>query len=119
LSIKQVIEPENALPEVAIEALPERIRVACASAGWLKTVARPGPGDSLYPRRTEPDGPVTDGERKDRGIHPADLERVDMAKKACQILVLVPTVSWPFRSPAKQNSSAATSRWERLRCMAA
>jgi len=25
---KQVIEPENALPEVAIEALPERIRVA-------------------------------------------------------------------------------------------
>ncbi len=40
--------------------------------GMVETVARPGPGDSLYPRRTEPDGPVTDGERKDRGIHPAD-----------------------------------------------
>ena len=88
---KQVIEPENALPEVTIEALPERIRVACASAGWLKLLpvqARAIPyilaGRNLMVQSQT-------GSGKTGAFILPILERVDMAKKACQILVLVPT----------------------------
>ena len=88
---KQIIEPENALPEVAIEALPERIRVACASAGWLKLLpvqARAIPyilaGRNLMVQSQT-------GSGKTGAFILPILERVDMAKKACQILVLVPT----------------------------
>ena len=32
----RVIEPENALPEVTLQELPESLRAACARAGWTK-----------------------------------------------------------------------------------
>ena len=33
---EQVIEPENALPEVTLQELPESLQAACARAGWTK-----------------------------------------------------------------------------------
>ena len=33
---EQVIEPENALPEVTLQELPESLRAACGRAGWTK-----------------------------------------------------------------------------------
>lgn len=33
---ERVIEPENALPEVTLEGLPESLQAACGRAGWTK-----------------------------------------------------------------------------------
>ena len=33
---ERVIEPENALPETTLEALPAPLKEACARAGWSK-----------------------------------------------------------------------------------
>ena len=88
---ERVIEPENALPEVAIEDLPERSQAACARAGWerlLPVQARTIPyvmagRDLMVQSQT--------GSGKTGAFILPILERIDPAKKACQVLVLVPT----------------------------
>jgi len=35
-NVAQVIEPENALPEVTLQELPESLQAACGRAGWAK-----------------------------------------------------------------------------------
>ena len=88
---EQIIEPENALPEVTLEALPERLRVACAGAGWMKLLpvqARAIPyvlaGRNLMVQSQT-------GSGKTGAFILPILDRIDVAKKACQVLVLVPT----------------------------
>ena len=82
---------ENALPEVAIENLPERPRQACARAGWTKLLpvqARAIP--YLLAGRNLMVQSQTGSGKTGAFILPI-LERLDPAKKACQALVLVPT----------------------------
>ncbi len=67
-----MIEPENALPEVTLQGLPESLQAACAAGGMDETPAGPGPGDSLRAGGAQRDGPVADGQRQDRRLHPAD-----------------------------------------------
>ncbi len=88
---EHVIEPVNALPEVAIEDLPERLRTACAQAGWTKLLpvqARAIPyivaGRNLMVQSQT-------GSGKTGAFILPILDRINPDKKACQALILVPT----------------------------
>lgn len=88
---ERIIEPENALPETTIEALPERSRAACARAGWTKLLpvqARSIP--YLLAKRNIMVQSQTGSGKTGAFLLPI-LERIDMAKRACQALILVPT----------------------------
>jgi ATP-dependent RNA helicase DeaD len=88
---ERVVEPENALPEVTLEELPELPRAACAKAGWAKLLpvqARAIPyilaGRNLMVQSHT-------GSGKTGAFLLPILQRIDLAKKGCQALVLVPT----------------------------
>ena len=88
---EELIEPENALPGTVLDVLPERIRGACAGAGWTKLLpvqARAIPyvlaGRNLMVQSQT-------GSGKTGAFILPILERLDLEKKACQALVLVPT----------------------------
>ncbi|MBU2260619.1 MAG: DEAD/DEAH box helicase [Proteobacteria bacterium] len=88
---EQIVEPENALPEVTLEGLPESLQAACARAGWKKLLpvqARAIP--YLLAKRDLMVQSQTGSGKTGAFILPI-LERIDPAKGACQALVLVPT----------------------------
>jgi ATP-dependent RNA helicase DeaD len=88
---QHLIEPENALPETTLDALPERSRAACARAGWTKLLpvqARAIP--YLLAKRNIMVQSQTGSGKTGAFLLPI-LERIDMAKRACQALILVPT----------------------------
>ena len=88
---EQIVEPENALPEVTLEGLPESLQAACARAGWKKLLpvqARASPyRRAKRARRVQ----SQTGSVKTGAFTLPILERIDPAKGACQALVLVPT----------------------------
>jgi ATP-dependent RNA helicase DeaD len=87
----RVIEPENALPEVTLEGLPESLQAACVRAGWTKLLpvqARAIP--YVLAGRNVMVQSQTGSGKTGAFILPI-LQRIDMAKKGCQALVLVPT----------------------------
>jgi ATP-dependent RNA helicase DeaD len=88
---ERVVEPENALPEVTLDELPELPRAACDKAGWTKLLpvqARAIPyilaGRNLMVQSHT-------GSGKTGAFLLPILQRIDLAKKGCQALVLVPT----------------------------
>ncbi len=88
---ERIVEPENVLPEVTLEELPQRSRAACARAGWAKLLpvqARAIPyilaGRNLMVQSRT-------GSGKTGAFLLPILERIDLTKKGCQVLVLVPT----------------------------
>ena len=89
--IDGVIEPENALPEVAIADLPEKLRAAATRLGWPKLMpvqAKAIPyilsgRDLMVQSRT--------GSGKTGAFVLPILERLDLNKNHCQAMVLVPT----------------------------
>lgn len=86
-----VIEPEDALPRVSLEELPEAMRDACGRAGWtslmpVQSLALPylmEGRDIMVQSRT--------GSGKTGAYLLPLLPRLDAEKKAAQALVLVPT----------------------------
>ncbi len=87
----EVIEPDDALPEVCIEGLPEPLQAACARAGWTKLLpvqARAIP--YILARRDLMVQSQTGSGKTGAFILPI-LDRIDPAKHVCQALVLVPT----------------------------
>ncbi len=88
---ERIIEPVNALPETTIEALPERSRAACARAGWTKLLpvqSRAIP--YLLAKRNIMVQSQTGSGKTGAFLLPI-LERIDMARRACQAMILVPT----------------------------
>ena len=85
------MEPENALPEVAIGELPRNLQDACAKAGWAALV--PVQAKALPYLRARRDIMVQSrtGSGKTGAFLLPILERADPTKAACQALVLVPT----------------------------
>jgi ATP-dependent RNA helicase DeaD len=88
---ERIVEPENVLPGVTLEELPELLRAACAKAGWTKLLpvqARAIPyimaGRNLMVQSHT-------GSGKTGAFLLPILQRIDLAKKGCQALVLVPT----------------------------
>ena len=87
----QVVEPENALPEVTLEQIPKKLREAAARAGWVNLLpvqAKAIPylldgRDLMIQSRT--------GSGKTGAYLLPILERIDPERGACQVLVLVPT----------------------------
>ena len=86
-----LVEPSNALPEVTIEELSERVRGAATRAGWTKLMpvqAKAIPyilagRDLMIQSRT--------GSGKTGAYILPILERIDQSRSMCQVLVLVPT----------------------------
>jgi len=88
---EQLIEPEDALTAVTLNDLPERLREACRKAGWTKLLpvqARAYPyvmaGRNLMIQSHT-------GSGKTAAYLLPLMERINMEKKVCQVLVLVPT----------------------------
>ncbi len=98
-----IVEPDNALPEVPLEGLSEKLRGAAGRAGWaslLPVQAKAIPymlagRDLMIQSRT--------GSGKTGAYLLPILERVDPKLDACQTLVLVPT-----RELAQQVTKEAT-----------
>lgn len=88
---EHVVEPKDALPEVRMEDLPERLREAAARAGWttlMPVQAKTIPyvlarRDLMIQSRT--------GSGKTGAFILPILERIDAGRSTCQALVLVPT----------------------------
>lgn len=88
---KSLREPENPLPRVNLEELPQALRDAVASAGWsglmpVQSLALPyllAKEDIMVQSRT--------GSGKTGAFLLPALERLDPEKHECQFLILVPT----------------------------
>lgn len=86
-----VIEPEDALPRISLDELPEAVRAACGRAGWtslmpVQSLALPyilEGRDIMVQSRT--------GSGKTGTYLLPLLPRLDAARKVAQALVLVPT----------------------------
>jgi len=99
---KDIVEPENALPEVNIEQLPKGLQEAVVRAGWAKLMpvqAKTIPyvfakRDLMIQSRT--------GSGKTGAFILPILERIDPKESVCQALILVPT-----RELARQVSNEA------------
>ena len=88
---ESVVEPENALPEITLEALSEQLRGACARAGWTRLMpvqARAMPymlaGRNLMVQSRT-------GSGKTGAYLLPILGKIDPKRAVCQALVLVPT----------------------------
>jgi len=88
---EHVVEPENALPPMALEELPERMRAAAMRVGWTQLMpvqARTIPyilagRDLMVQSRT--------GSGKTGAFVLPILKRIERQRAICQALVLVPT----------------------------
>ena len=99
---EDVVEPEDALPEIGFDGLPEPLQAAAARAGWstlmpVQAMAIPymlAGRDLMIQSRT--------GSGKTGAFLLPILDRLDADDRQCQALVLVPT-----RELAKQVVTAA------------
>ena len=89
--ITGISEPEDALPPITLEDLPETVREACLRAGWNKLM--PVQAHAIPYQLAKRDIMVqsrTGSGKTGTYLLPA-LERIDQDKKHIQMLVLVPT----------------------------
>lgn len=87
----RIIEPENSLPEVTLETLPESLRSACARAGWSSLLPVQSRAIPYVLAKRNLMVQSQTGSGKTAAFVLPILGRIDAAKRACQALVLVPT----------------------------
>jgi len=88
---EQIVEPDNALPEISLAELPQKLQAAAARIGWTELMpvqARAIPymlarRDLMIQSRT--------GSGKTGAFILPIMERIDTSLNACQALVLAPT----------------------------
>ena len=86
-----MIEPGNALPQVAAEELPVGMRAAMARAGWTRLMPVQAAAIPYVLARRDLIVQSRTGSGKTGAFVLPMLGRIDMARAACQALVLVPT----------------------------
>ncbi|WP_126381489.1 DEAD/DEAH box helicase [Desulfovibrio ferrophilus] len=87
----EVMEPDNALPEMTLEQLPERLREACVHAGWDKLMPVQALSMPYLMARRDLMIQSRTGSGKTGSFLLPILDRVDTSLAQCQALVLVPT----------------------------
>ncbi|MBI5583264.1 MAG: DEAD/DEAH box helicase [Deltaproteobacteria bacterium] len=87
----QLIEPANALPEIALEDLPEPLRLAAGRAGWPRLMPVQAKAIPYFQARRDLMIQSQTGSGKTGAYLLPILERIDPERAVCQALVLVPT----------------------------
>jgi ATP-dependent RNA helicase DeaD len=87
----QLIEPANALPEIALEDLSENLRQAAARAGWGQLMPVQAKAIPYFLAGRDLMIQSQTGSGKTGAYLLPILERVDPERAVCQALVLVPT----------------------------
>jgi ATP-dependent RNA helicase DeaD len=86
-----LIEPENVLPEITLEALPEPLRQAAARAGWSSLMPVQAKAIPYFLARRDLMIQSQTGSGKTGAYILPMLDRIDPARNVCQALVLAPT----------------------------
>jgi ATP-dependent RNA helicase DeaD len=86
-----LIEPEDRLPEISLEALSERLQAAAARAGWTSHLPVQAKAIPYFQARRDLMIQSQTGSGKTGAYLLPVLERIDPEKPLCQALVLVPT----------------------------
>ncbi|MFH0788880.1 MAG: DEAD/DEAH box helicase [Pseudomonadota bacterium] len=86
-----LIEPEDRLPEISLEALPEGLRLAAAKAGWGSLLPVQAKAIPYFQARRDLMIQSQTGSGKTGAYLLPILDRIDPKKSVCQALVLVPT----------------------------
>jgi len=86
-----VLEPENALPEVSLETLPETIRDAAKRAGWTSLMPVQAKAIPYLLQRRDLMVQSRTGSGKTGAFLLPILQQIDVKLPACQTLILVPT----------------------------
>jgi len=86
-----LVEPENRLPEISLEDLPERLQQAAAKAGWSSLLAVQAKAIPYLQARRDLMIQSQTGSGKTGAYLLPILDRIDPEKAVCQALVLVPT----------------------------
>jgi len=88
---QRLIEPEDALPEVSLEQLPEQLRQAVARAGWTALMPVQAKAIPYMLARRDLMVQSRTGSGKTGAFVLPIMHRIDPRKSTCQALVLVPT----------------------------
>jgi ATP-dependent RNA helicase DeaD len=88
---EQLIEPADALPEIALEDLSEPLRQAAARAGWNQLMPVQAKAIPYFQARRDLMIQSQTGSGKTGAYLLPILERIDPGRAVCQALVLVPT----------------------------
>ncbi len=86
-----LIEPEDRLPEISLEDLPERLQAAAARAGWTGLLPVQAKAIPYFQARRDLMIQSQTGSGKTGAYLLPILDRIDTEKPVCQALVLVPT----------------------------
>jgi ATP-dependent RNA helicase DeaD len=87
----ELSEPEDALPPVTIDELPEVMQAAISRAGWTELTPVQARAIPYLQARRDLMVQARTGSGKTGAFVLPMLEHVDIHKKTCQVLVLVPT----------------------------
>ena len=99
-----VIAPEDALPEVQLNDMPEPIREACARAGWTKLMPVQEQSLPYMLKKRDIMVQARTGSGKTGAFLLPLIGRLKASQNSCQVLILVPT-----RELAQQVAAEATA----------
>ena len=87
----QITEPDNALPAVTIDDLPQAMQAAIARAGWKELSPVQARGIPYLQAKRDLMVQARTGSGKTGAFVLPILEQIDPSRQSCQALVLVPT----------------------------
>ena len=88
---EQIVEPDNALPEISLAELPQKLQAAAARIGWIKLMPVQARAIPYMLARRDLMTQSRTGSGKTGAFILSIMERIDTNLNACQALVLAPT----------------------------